>query len=349
MIKVLIVDDSAVVRQVLSNELGKADDIEVVATAVDAFSARDKVVRLQPDVVTLDLEMPRMDGLTFLRKLMKYYPIPVVIVSSLSQKGSRTAMRAMELGAVDVISKPGTGDSLTDIVETLVDKIRAAASSRMLPVESGIPQNGPVASPPDIHYTPSNILAIGGSTGGTEAIRNVLLGLPADGPATLIVQHLPAQFTAAFAERLNGQCAMEVREACDGDEVRSGLALVAPGGKHMALRKREGRFIVEIKDGPPVFHQRPSVDVLFHSVARHVGSMGVGVILTGMGADGARGLVAMRKAGAYTIAQDESSCVVFGMPKEAIRLGGADKVLPLGQIPQQIIRAFRRREQSLVA
>jgi two-component system, chemotaxis family, protein-glutamate methylesterase/glutaminase len=347
MIKVLIVDDSAVVRQVLSTELNKVDDIEVIATAVDAFSARDKVVRLKPDVVTLDLEMPRMDGLTFLRKLMKYYPIPVIIVSSLSQQGSRTAMRAMELGAVDVVSKPGAGDALSEIIETLVDKVRAAGTSRMLPVATPVPETSTAVHRNVPHHATNKVLAIGASTGGTEAIRNILLGLPADGPGTLIVQHLPAKFTAAFAERLNDQCAMEVREARDGEEVVSGLALVAPGGKHMALWKRDGRFIVEIKDGPAVFHQRPSVDVLFHSVARHAGSAAVGVLMTGMGVDGARGMVAMREAGAHTIAQDEATSVVFGMPREAIRMEGADKVLPLSQIAQQALRAIRRNQPVL--
>ncbi len=343
MTRVLVVDDSAVVRQVLSTELCKTGDIQVIATAVDAFAARDKIVKLKPDVVTLDLEMPRMDGLTFLGKLMKYHPVPVIVVSSLSQTGSEIALRALELGAVDVVGKPGQGESVADVVDTLADKIRAAGKARK-----------PLPDPAEMHPIPSgydfvpteadnSILAIGASTGGTEAIKNVLLGLPANGPGTLIVQHLPAKFTPGFAQRLNDLCLMDVREAQDGDEVRPGLALVAPGDFHMTLRRTGKRYFVETRMGPEVFHQRPSVDVLFHSVARQAGDSAVGALLTGMGADGARGLLAMQEAGAYTIAQDESTCAVFGMPREAIALNAADRVLPLPQIARHVVDTISKR------
>jgi two-component system chemotaxis response regulator CheB len=343
MIRVLVVDDSAVVRQILSSHLCNMGDIEVVATAVDAFAARDKIVKLKPDVVTLDLEMPRMDGLTFLTRLMKYHPLPVIVVSSLSQTGSDIALRALELGAVDVVGKPGQGASVASVIDALADKIRAAAKTRQpLPLPADMPAT-PNAYDFELTEADTNILAIGASTGGTEAIKNVLLGLPANGPGTVIVQHLPARFTPGFAERLNDVCLMEVREARDGDEVRPGLALVAPGDYHMTLRRYGHRYFVETRMGPPVFHQRPSVDVLFHSVARQAGANAVGALLTGMGADGARGLLAMREAGGYTIAQDESTSAVFGMPREAIALNAADRVLPLPQIARQIVEVVSKR------
>jgi two-component system, chemotaxis family, protein-glutamate methylesterase/glutaminase len=346
MIRVLVVDDSAVVRQVLSSELGKQDGIDVVGTAVDAFLARDKIVRLQPDVVTLDLEMPRMDGLTFLKKLMKYHPVPVIVVSSLTREGSRTALRALELGAVDVVGKPAAGESVADIIETLAEKIHAAAQMRMdRPVSAPVAAEDTPTPKASSGFLPdaSTIIGIGASTGGTEAIRNVLVGLPADTPGILIVQHLPAHFTASFAERLNQLCLMNVREATNGEQIGPGTVLVAPGDHHMAIRRRGTNYIVEIKGGPKVFHQRPSIDVLFRSMAHHVGSSAVGAILTGMGADGARGLLAMRDAGAYTVAQDEASCAVFGMPKEAVRLGAATKVVSLPHVSQHILDVLAQR------
>jgi len=348
MIRVLIVDDSAVVRQVLSNELCKARDIEVVATAVDAYAARDKIVRLRPDVVTLDLDMPRMDGLTFLTKLMKHYPLPVIVVSALSPKGSETALRALELGAVDVVAKPGSGSSVAEIVESLVDKIRAAANSRLEPLRSSsqVQVTRPSSMPSGSFG--NKVIAIGASTGGTEAIRNVLSALPVDVPGLVLVQHMPAGLTNTFAQRVNEICLIEVREAKHSDVVRPGLALIAPGNYHMTLRRSGQNYRVEIKSGPPVFHQRPSVDVLFHSVARQAGTDAVGVILTGMGADGAGGMLAMRKAGAFTIAQDQASSVVFGMPKEAIRLGGAERVVPLARMSQQILHAVSSGASCLV-
>ena len=346
MIRVLVVDDSAVVRQVLSEELCKPADIEVVATAVDAYAARDKIVRLSPDVVTLDLDMPRMDGLTFLAKLMKYHPLPVIVVSSLSPHGSQTALRALELGAIDVVGKPGPGSTIAQIVQTLVDKIRAAACSKLAAL-SLRPQSRPQKlSGSKLSSSANMVIAIGASTGGTEALRNVLPALPADMPGIVIVQHMPAGLTTTFAQHLDEICLIKVREAKNGDLVEHGLALIAPGDYHMTLRNAAEHYRVEIRTGPPVFHQRPSVDVLFHSVARQAGSDAVGIVLTGMGADGARGLLAMRKVGAYTIAQDEKSCVVFGMPKEAIRIGAAQKVVPLARVSQHILRALPRRSAA---
>ena len=347
MIRVLVVDDSAVVRRILSDELHKAEDIEVVGTAVDAFVARDKILRLKPDVVTLDLEMPRMNGLTFLKKVMKYQPLPIIVVSSLTQRGSRAAVKALESGAVDVVAKPGSAATVGEIVVTLADKIRAAASTRLdhrpKVTEPAVEQ---AALPTQPIRADGTVLAIGASTGGTEAIRNVLVGLPADCPPVLIVQHLPAHFTAAFAERLNQICLMNVREAQKGDRVEPGTVFVAPGDHHMALR-REGRHrVIEVKRGPQVFHQRPSVDVLFHSVANQYGPNAVGMLLTGMGADGARGLLAMKEAGGYTIAQDEPSCVVFGMPKEAIRMEAAQRVLPLDQMSKHFLDLLIQRAGS---
>lgn len=339
LIKVLVVDDSAVVRQVLSAELSKAPDIEVVGTAVDPYSARDKIVQLKPDVITLDLEMPRMDGLTFLGKLMKYNPLPVIVVSSLTPQGSQTALRALELGALDVMCKPGSSFTVRDISLQLVDMVRAAAVSRVRPrpaARAGGAEPAPLVGK-SMMRTTHKIVAIGASTGGTEALKAVMRQMPGDAPATLIVQHMPEKFTRTFAEHLNEISAMQVREARHGDMLVPGLALVAPGNYHMVVHRSGARYSVEVKDGPPVHHQRPAVDVLFHSVARHVGPNAVGAILTGMGADGAKGMLAMRQAGAHTVAQDEASCVVFGMPKEAINCGAAEKVCPLQQIPRQIV------------
>lgn len=338
-IKVLIVDDSAVVRQVLSAELSKARGIEVVGVAIDPYVARDKIVMLDPDVITLDLEMPRMNGLTFLRKLMKYHPLPVIVVSSLTPEGSDAAVRAMELGALDVVSKPGSAYSVAEISNTLIEKIRGAAIARVSNAVRPAPEPD-VADEgfAEILRTSHKVVAIGASTGGTQAIETVLRGLPVDTPGTLIVQHLPEHFTAAFAGRLNELCQMEVREAKDKDAVTTGVALIAPGNHHMVLRCSGARYFVQIKGGPPVHYQRPSVDVLFHSVAQQAGQNAVGAILTGMGADGANGLLAMRNAGAHTLAQDEASCVVFGMPKEAIRGGAVERVVSLERMAASIVQ-----------
>jgi len=336
-IRVLIVDDSAIVRKIFSEELSKYPDIEVVGTAPDPFVARDKIVNLKPDVITLDIEMPRMDGLTFLRKLMKFYPLPAIVVSSLTPKGGKLTLEAMDIGAVDVIGKPGAAYSVGDMSAQLADKIRAAARVKMVRRDPGAEAvtYEPIAS---LAETTNKVVAIGASTGGTEALKVVLTQMPANSPGMVIVQHMPANFTAAFAERLNGLCKVTVKEAKDNDSVTPGTALLAPGNFHMLLRRSGARYYVEVKTGPMVHHQRPAVDILFKSTAKYAGANAIGVILTGMGADGAAGLLEMKNMGAGTIAQDEKSCVVFGMPKEAIKTGGVDKILPLQQIAAEIIR-----------
>lgn len=338
MIRVLVVDDSAVVRQVLSRELSKASDIEVVATAMDPYIARDKILELRPDVLTLDLEMPRMDGLTFLGKLMQHFPIPVIVVSSLTPAGSETALKALELGAIDVVGKPGSAYTVAEVSEMLKDKIRIAARANCKRREPPKVVASTVRQP--LLRTTHKILAIGASTGGTEAIKNVLMALPQNIPGTLIVQHMPVEFTKAFAARLDGICPMRVKEAVNGDLIVPGQVLLAPGNLHIALKRDGARYVVETKNGPMVHHQRPAVDVMFNSVARYAGQNAVGVILTGMGADGAAGLKAMHDSGALTLAQDEASCVVFGMPKEAIATGGVDEVLSLNRIPHGIMDAL---------
>ena len=344
--RVLIVDDSAIVRRLLGDALAECKDIEVVGTAPDPYVARDKIVSLKPDVLTLDIEMPRMDGLTFLKKLMRYHPLPVIVISSLGQAGSRAALDALESGAVDVLPKPGGPYSVGELRENLPAKIRAAAAARIR--KPGVePPPRPTAPPPTLVQSsadpadPFTVIAIGASTGGTEAIHDVLMGMPANGPGIVITQHIPPVFSRTFANRMNELCPMHVKEAENGDSVLPGTALIAPGDFHMILRKSATGYRVEVKDGPRVCYQRPSVDVMFRSVAAAAGKKAVGVILTGMGADGAEGLVKMREAGAFTIAQDEASCVVFGMPREAILLGGAAKISPLHLIPNAINSAVR--------
>lgn len=340
-IRVLVVDDSAVVRKVFTDELSRCPDIEVVGTAPDPFVARDKILALAPDVVTLDVEMPRMDGITFLRKLMRHHPIPVVIVSSLTHSGGEVAMEALESGAVDVLAKPGSSFSVGDLSVELAEKIRGAASARrLLPLapQPVVPPQGTGDSPAvfGLRDTTDQIVAVGASTGGTEAIRAVLSQLDTSTPGIAVVQHMPAQFTKSFAARLNAVCRIEVKEAEDNDLIQVGRALIAPGNQHMVVTWNGARYCVRIRTGPRVCRQRPSVDVLFHSVAEAAGRNAVGVILTGMGKDGADGLRSMHDRGAATIAQDEQSCVVFGMPREAIRAGAVDHVLPLSKIPQAI-------------
>lgn len=345
-IKVLVVDDSAIVRKIFTQELSKCEDIEVVGTAPDPYVARDKIVRLKPDVVTLDIEMPRMDGLSFLRKLMKYHPIPTIIVSSLTQKNSEMALEAIECGAVEVLAKPGGAYSVGDMSIQLVDKIRAAAQARVLRSEGGAERSSSATSaiaamsPSALKCTSHKIVAMGASTGGTEALKSVLTEMPPSSPGIIVVQHMPPNFTKAFADRLNTLCKIEVREAKDGDAVLPGLALIAPGNYHMHLARSGARYYVQVKTGPLVCHQRPSVDVLFESVAKYGGANALGVIMTGMGRDGAAGMLKMREAGAHTIAQDEASCVVFGMPKEAIKQGGAEFIVPLLDIPAAILKVL---------
>lgn len=338
-IKVLIVDDSAIVRKIFSEELAKYPDIEIVGAAPDPFVARDKIISLKPDVITLDVEMPRMDGLTFLRKLMKYYPLPTIIVSSLTQKGGKLTLEALDIGAVDVIAKPGGSYSVGDMSAQLAEKIRAAARARVFRSSSRQESvSAAVEAPRALAQTTNKIIAIGASTGGTEALKTVLTKLPHNSPGVVIVQHMPANFTTAFAERLNSLCQISVKEAKDNDSVIPGTALLAPGNYHMILRRSGARYYVEIKTGPMIHHQRPAVDILFKSTARFAGANAIGVILTGMGADGAEGLKEMKDAGAGTIAQDEKTCVVFGMPKEAIKLGAVDRILPLDHIAAEILR-----------
>lgn len=340
-IRVLVVDDSAVVRKVFREELSRENDIEVIGAAPDPYVARDLIVNLKPDVVTLDIEMPRMDGLTFLRKLMKYFPLPVIIVSSLTREGGALALEAMDIGAVDVISKPGEAYSVGDMSVQLAEKIRAAARVDVAQRALLVAQNesaSPVVAPQQALTRSTNkIIAIGASTGGTEAIKAVLTQFPPTTPGILIVQHMPANFTTSFAKRLDRVCRIRVKEAEDGDSVVPGTALLAPGNFHMVMRRSGARYYVNIKTGPLVCHQRPAADVLFNSVATYGGSNAIGVILTGMGKDGAQGLLKMKAAGARIVAQDEQSCIVFGMPKEAINLGAVDKVVPLKDISQTVI------------
>jgi two-component system chemotaxis response regulator CheB len=341
MIKVLVVDDSAVVRNILSSELSKAPGIEVVGTAMDPYVARDKIIKLKPDVVTLDVEMPRMDGLTFLRKLMRYYPIPVIVVSSLAPKGGEVALEALEIGAVDVVSKPGAAYTVGDLSAQLVEKIKGAAKADMSKLVSrarAAEDEQPPIARLAMTRTTEKVVAIGASTGGTEAIKAVLEKYPENCPGTMIVQHMPEQFTRSFAQRLNDLCASEVREAADGDRLTPGIVLIAPGNKHMVLRRSGAQYMVRVKDGPYVYHQRPSVEVLFNSVAQYAGRNAVGALLTGMGSDGAKGMKAMQDAGAETIAQDEKTSVVYGMPRAAVELGAARHVLPLDRIAEKIVR-----------
>ena len=341
MINVLIVDDSAVVRKVMTEELSRYDDINIVGTAVDPYVARDKIVKLKPDVITLDMEMPRMDGLSFLAKLMKHFPLPVVVLSSLTPKNSEIALKALDLGAIEVLCKPGEAYSTKDVHRDLARAIRAAASARM--DRSEIKKK---TADKKVNYesllsqTTHKVVAIGASTGGTKAIEAVLREMPGTLPGTVIVQHMPENFTRSFADRLNEVCEMEIREARDGDRVVPGVALIAPGNHHMVLKRSGAQYLVRLKDGPRVHYQRPAVDVLFQTVAKVAGKNAVGAILTGMGADGAKGLLAMKNAGAQTIAQDEATSIVFGMPKEAIKLGAAEKVLPLYNVAGSIIKAL---------
>lgn len=340
-IKVLIIDDSAMIRKVFEQELSKDPDIEVVGTAPDPFVGRDKIVYLKPDVITLDIEMPRMDGLTFLGKLMQHYPLPVVVVSSLAQRGGDVALKAMELGAVEVLSKPGTAYSVGDMSEQLIEKVKAAAKVAVFkkgdPTRVSTEQENKALVASIGVKTTNKIIALGASTGGTDALREVIQKLPGNCPPVVVVQHMPQNFTKAFAERLNQISEVEVKEATDGEYLARGKVLLAPGNQHMEIRRSGINYYVTLFDGPMMFHQRPAVEILFNSVAKYAGQNAVGAILTGMGKDGAQGLLNMRNAGANTIAQDERSCIVFGMPKEAIDIGAAQVVKPLNQIAQTIL------------
>lgn len=344
-VRVLVVDDSAIVRQIFVRELSRDRQLEVVGTAPDPFVARDKIVALKPDVVTLDIEMPRMDGITFLKKLMRYYPLPVVVVSSLTAKGGDLALEAMDAGAVDVLCKPGAAYTVGDMSVELTDKIKAAARVTVKKRETSERQS---AAPPQrlaMTRTTNKVVAVGASTGGTQALQKLTQAMPANAPGMLIVQHMPEHFTRSFANRLNQVCAMEVREARDGDTVTPGKALIAPGNYHMLLSRSGANYYVRVKSGPLVSRHRPSVDVMFKSVARYAGANALGVIMTGMGGDGAQGLLEMKDNGAGTIAQDEQSCVVFGMPKEAIELGAADHIVPLEHIAPKLLELAERKKQ----
>ncbi|MDD5240699.1 MAG: chemotaxis response regulator protein-glutamate methylesterase [Sulfuricella sp.] len=350
-IKTLIVDDSAVVRQVLSGLLGGDPEIEVMATASDPIFAIEKMRVSWPDVIVLDVEMPRMDGISFLKKIMAERPTPVVICSTLTEKGAETTMQALAAGAVSIVTKPKIGLKrfLEDASSDIVGAVKAASHANVKRVTAAPPLKVapklnadailPAAGGHAMARTTERIVAIGTSTGGTQALEVVLTALPRICPGIVIVQHMPEKFTEAFANRLNGICKLDVKEAANNDRVLPGRALIAPGGKHMVLRRSGAQYFVEVLDGPLVNRHRPSVDVLFRSVAKVAGKNALGIIMTGMGDDGAAGLLEMRQANARTIAQDEATCVVFGMPKEAIKLGAADKVVSLNDIPGEIVRS----------
>jgi two-component system, chemotaxis family, protein-glutamate methylesterase/glutaminase len=348
-IKVLVVDDSALARRVIMESLAPYAEIEVIGGAADPYLAREKILALNPDVVTLDIEMPRMDGLTFLKLIMRHRPMPVIVISSLTADGSEKAMEALEAGAVDVMGKPAGAYSAFAEGAALADKIKAAALSQPAKLapegderNNLKPERIKLSAPPRA-VNPRSLIVMGASTGGTEALKTVLTQLPPDLPGICIVQHIPAQFSAAFANRMNSLCALEVREAKNGDEIVPGLALIAPGGRHLLVRWNGSRYIALLNDGPAIHHQRPAVDVLFDSLAKiGGGEHSIGVLMTGMGKDGSAGLLKLREAGAVTIAQSEATCVVFGMPAEAIRLGAAKHVSDLGDIAGEVERHARR-------
>ncbi|MCF6242481.1 MAG: chemotaxis response regulator protein-glutamate methylesterase [Bacteroidales bacterium] len=351
-IRVLIVDDSAIVRSALTEIFKMDPEIEVMGTAADPYIAAKKIQIEVPDVITLDIEMPRMDGLTFLRKIMSQHPIPVIVISSLTIKGTQTALKALEYGAVDIMTKPQmhTKEFIEESRIKICDIIKAAAVSKLrrktfhksqplevkpkLSADAVIPKIKTSYSMPK---TTEIVISVGASTGGTEALRVFLEAMPVDAPGIVIVQHMPEHFTRSFADRLNDLCKISVKEAEDGDAVLQGRALIAPGNKHTLLRRSGARYYVEVKNGPLVNRHRPSVDVLFRSTALYAGKNAIGIIMTGMGDDGAKGMLEMKEAGAKTIAQDEKSCVVYGMPKEAVKLNAADYVLPLEKIASQTL------------
>jgi two-component system, chemotaxis family, protein-glutamate methylesterase/glutaminase len=340
MIRVLVVDDSAVMRAFLGRVIGAQPDMELLAASPDPLLAMDRIRRNPPDVITLDVEMPRMNGLDFLRQLMAVRPLPVVMISSLTREGAETTLRALELGAVDFFPKPADFESLEATGQEIAEKIRAAAVARVLRrrVASRAPAANPAAGPL-LAPTPAGwqrVIGIGASTGGVEALRDVLAPLPADMPAILVAQHMPPGFTDTFARRLDRLCRIHVKEAEDDEAVRGGVAYIAPGGRHLLLVRHGAGYRLNVTDGPPVNRHRPSVDSLFRSMARAAGGQAIGVMLTGMGSDGAEAMVEMSRKGAQTIAQDEASCVVFGMPRQAIRAGGVREVLPLADIAARL-------------
>lgn len=341
-IRVLVVDDSALLRSLLTEVINRTGDLRVVATAADPLVARELIRELSPDVVTLDVEMPRMNGLDFLERLMRLRPTPVVMVSTLTERGAQATLRALELGAVDFVAKPNLagGGSLEVVAAEICAKIRLAAGARVWRRSQPPPQQQQAGVPAVRAQRPTRaahrLLAIGSSTGGTEALRQVLVPLPEDFPGIVITQHMPPGFTASFAARLDGLCQVRVKEAADGDLILHGHAYLAPGGRHLLVQRQVAGFVARVRDGEPVERHRPSVDVLFRSVAECVGSQALGLMLTGMGADGAQAMREMRDRGAYNLVQDEASCVVFGMPRAAIAAGAAHEVLPLAGIAQRL-------------
>jgi two-component system chemotaxis response regulator CheB len=344
-ITVLCVDDSALIRTLMTEIINAQPDMQVVATASDPLIARDLIKRTNPDVLTLDVEMPRMDGLDFLEKLMRLRPMPVVMVSSLTERGSEIALHALELGAVDFVTKPKLSirDGLLAYGDLIAEKIRAAAAATLRPARAGVRGSAPTEAPllRSPHLSTEKLIIIGASTGGTEAIRQVLEPMPPDAPGILIAQHMPAGFTWSFAQRLNATCRITVKEAEHGERVLPGHAYIAPGGFHLSLARSGANYMVHVDQEPPVNRHRPSVDVLFDSAAAQAGRNAIGVLLTGMGRDGAEGLLRMRQAGAYTLAQDEASCVVFGMPREAIALGAASEVAAVQDMNHRVLAHLR--------
>jgi two-component system chemotaxis response regulator CheB len=340
-IRVLVVDDSAVVRRMISDALKQDPEIEVVGTACDPYVARDMILELQPDVLTLDIEMPRMDGLTFLKILQQHRPMPVIIVSSLTQAGSKIAMRAMELGAVDVVAKQSSAWNIGSLRDQLAHRVKGAARARLSLMHQPDSTAADTESATGIQFSPRQLVVIGASTGGTEAVKSVLTRLPAGLPGICIVQHIPPVFSRTFAERLDECCALEVREAAHGDEVLPGTALIAPGDYHMVVEWTGNRYRVRLRQDPPIHFTRPAVDMLFNSAAQCAGRHALGVLLTGMGRDGASGMQQLKAAGAVNLAQNEATCVVYGMPRAAVELGVVDRSLPLDHIPHAIIQALR--------
>ncbi|NPV01430.1 MAG: chemotaxis response regulator protein-glutamate methylesterase [Brevinematales bacterium] len=351
-IRVLVVDDSAIVRSLLDEKLAGFPDIEVIGTAPDPYIARDKIVKLQPDVITLDIEMPRMDGLTFLQKLMTYYPFPVIIVSSVTAKDSYASIKALEIGAFDVVNKPGGSITVSDIIDDIVYKIRQAAMVKDVYVNRRLALDGKLVKRPAVHHDPhilSNIattdklIAIGASTGGTVALEYILKNLPPNLPPIVVVEHMPTNFTKQFAERLNEISQLEVKEAEEDDLIAPGTVYIAPGGMHMTVYRKGALLYTQYTDTEKVHFQKPSVDVLFESVAQEAGQNAIGFLLTGMGKDGAKGLLAMKQRGAHTVAQDEKSSIVWGMPKAAIDMGAVDEVIPLDDVPRKIVELSQRK------
>ncbi|UXR64208.1 chemotaxis response regulator protein-glutamate methylesterase [Bdellovibrio bacteriovorus] len=349
-IRVLIVDDSAVIRKLLEKIFSTCPDIEVVGTASDPYIARDKLVALKPDVMTLDVEMPRMDGISFLEKVMQHFPTRTIIFSSLAKTGSETYLRALEAGAIEIMEKPSidVSQSLESLSQSIIEKVKAVSKARINPVKMTVPTGAAVVKKPttSLARTTHQLLAVASSTGGTEALKVFLSGMPADIPGTLVVQHMPPGFTKSFAENLNKLFPFEVKEAEEGDQVVPGRVLIAPGNYHMEITRSGAFYYVKLHQGPALHSVRPAADYLMKSVAKYVGKNAMGVVLTGMGKDGAEGLLEMKNAGAYTVAQNEETCVVYGMPAAAVALGAADKILPLDRIAGDLLNHLQARNAA---